>query len=100
MNEALKTKILNNKFVELLRTETVIDQNEYQPLCEALKDLAKAWKGASSIDKVLMQDLYVLPQIAKNVAESLVEHQPEMAQKIEEMAMELDALVLDCLSAS
>jgi hypothetical protein len=47
-----------------------------------------------------MQDLYVLPQIDKNVAESPIEHQPEMAKKIEEMAMELDALVLDCLSES
>ena len=45
------------------------------------------------------KDLYVLPQITRNVAESLVEHQPEMAQKVEEMAMELDALILDCFAS-
>jgi len=99
MNTALKTKILNNRFVERLRTEMVIDQNEYRPLCEALKDLANAWKGVPYIDKELMQDLYVLPQITRNVAQSLVEHQPEMAQKMEEMVLELDALILDCLTS-
>jgi hypothetical protein len=75
----------------------LIDQKEYNPLCEALKDLAEEWKEVSHVDKQLMQDLYVLPQITKNVAESLAQHQPEMAEKIEEMAMELDALILDCL---
>ena len=99
MNSELKKTILNNKFVELLRSEIVIDQNEYQPLCDALKDLANEWVGTSFIDKELVQELYVLPQITRNVAQSLVEYQPDMSQKIEEMAMELDALILDCLAS-
>jgi hypothetical protein len=99
MNDKLKTKILRSKFVDRLRTEMVIDQNEYQPLCEALKELAVEWRGVSYIDKDVAQDLYVLPQITKNVAQSLVSYQPEMARKIEEMAMELDALILDCLGS-
>ena len=99
MNEKLKAKILNSRFIDLLRTEMVIDQNEYRPLCEALKELAEAWGGISYIDKEIVQDLYVLPQITKNVAESLTPHQPDMARKIEEMAIELDALILDCLAS-
>lgn len=99
MNEKLKTKILNNKFVDKLRTEMVIDPNEYNALCQALKDLADEWKGVSHVDREVVQDLYVLPKITKSVGESLIQHQPWMAQEIEEMAIELDALILDCLAS-
>lgn len=55
MNKELKTQILDNRFVELLRAEMAIDQNAYVPLCAALKDLAKEWQGASYVDKEVVQ---------------------------------------------
>ena len=94
----LKTRIMRNKFVERLRMELVIDENEYELLCKALKELAQEWQSKNSIDKELAGDLYVLVPIARNMAEDVARARGGLAvkHKVEEMATELDALVIEC----
>lgn len=94
MSRDTKTEILQNRFVDRLRMELVIDEAEYDRLCSALKRLAEQWKPLTAIDKELMQDLYVLSSVTRNMA-------PELSGKtfeVEEMATELDALVMECLA--
>jgi hypothetical protein len=97
VDEALKQSILRNPFVDRLRLEMVVDEGAYRALCDALARLAQAWKGARLVDRELVQDLYVLAPITRNMADPLRERNPEIADRVEEMAMEIDALVLECL---
>ena len=92
------TEILGNNYLEKLRTEFVIDKKEYEKLCDSLKCLAKAWKGAKSIDKKVVQELYVLSPVTRNMAESVKEYNSKLAQEIEALSLELDALILECLA--
>jgi hypothetical protein len=94
MNQSLKTAILENKFVDKLRMEMVVDEQEYGKLITALKLLAQDWKDKDYIDKELMQDLYVLAPICHNMSPEI----PNQTGRIEEMAIEIDAIVLDCLA--
>ena len=98
MSRDFITEILDNNYLEKLRTELVIDKKEYEKLCYSLKCLAKSWKGIKSIDKKIVQELYVLAQVTRNVAESVKEYNSKLAQEIEVLSLELDALVLECLA--
>lgn len=98
MSPDLKSAILANQFLERLRNETVVDRPAFDSLCQLLRDLEQEWKSLESIDKKLAQELYVLAPVTKNMANSLVAHRPDLAREIGEMAVELDALVLNCLS--
>ena len=93
-----KKAILSNSFLERLRTEMVVDREEYSRLCEALRELAREWRGRTLVDKEIAQDLYVLAPVAKSVADSIRAHNGDRASEIYELAVELDALVLECLS--
>ena len=90
--------ILQNNYLDKLRTEFVIDKKSYEDLCYSLRCLAMEWKGMKSIDKRVVQELYVLASVTKNVAESVKEYNSHFAHEIEELAIELDALVLECLA--
>lgn len=90
--------ILQNNYLDKLRTELVIDKKSYEALCYSLRCLAREWKGMKSIDKRIVQELYVLAPATKNVAESVKEHNSNLAHEIEILAIELDALVLECLA--
>jgi len=90
--------ILQNNYLDKLRTELVIDKKSYKELCYSLKCLAREWKGVKNIDKRIVQELYVLASVTKNVAESVKEYNSHLAHEIEELAIELDALVLECLA--
>lgn len=98
MDEALKQSILRNPFVDRLRLERVVDEAAYRALCDALARLAQAWKGERLVDREVVQDLYVLAPITRNMADPLRKRSPEVADRVEEMAMEIDALVLECLA--
>lgn len=99
MPNNLKQAILQNQFLEKLRNEMVVDRKAYEALCQSLKELEQEWKNASNIDKELAQELYVLAPVTKNMADSLTGHQPHLAREISGLAVELDALVLNCLSS-
>lgn len=97
VGEPLKHSILHNRFVNCLREDGQVDDQAYQSLREALRRLADAWRGERMIDKALAQDLYVLAPITFNVAARLRDSGDPRADEVEEMAIEIDALVLDCL---
>lgn len=96
MDDTLKQAILQNRFVDRLRGELVVDLDEYRRLCDALRALAEGWRGAVLIDREVAQDLYVLAPITANMAATIRETRPSQAEEVEEMAIEIDALVLDC----
>ena len=98
MSRDFATEILNNNYLEKLRTELVVDKEEYEKLCDSLKCLAKEWKGAKSVDKRIIQELYVLAPVTRNMAESVKEYNNKLAQEIETLSLELGALVLECLA--
>ncbi|HEX2079173.1 MAG TPA: hypothetical protein VHG08_15720 [Longimicrobium sp.] len=98
MDDALKQSILQNRFVERLRLEFVVDMEAYEQLCGALRALAETWRGARMIDREVAQDLYVLAPITQSMAARMREMGLSRADGVEEMAIEIDALVLGCLS--
>lgn len=98
MPQDLKVAILQNTFLEQLRTNMAVDRVAFESLCQALIALRQEWKHHRQIDKQLMQELYVLAPVTKNVADSLKGHNLPLYIEISEMAIKLDALVLDCLA--
>jgi len=99
MPNDLKQTILQNQFLGKLRNEMVVDRRAFEALCQSLRELEQEWKSASNIDKELVQELYVLAPVTRNMADSLTGHRPDLAREIAELAEELDGLVLDCLSS-
>ena len=95
---SVESEILNNKFIHRLRNEAVVDRAEYDHLVELLGRLSIQWNGQKLVDKAVVQELYVLAPVTKNIAESLRDHAPECASELETLAVELDALVLECLA--
>lgn len=90
--------IIKNDFVNRLRMELVIDSNEYNKLCGLLRSLAVEWRHELLVDKRIVQELYVLPTIVRGVASVFAASNPSRAAEIEDLAIELDALILECLS--
>ena len=99
--EALKKRILENPFVDRLRIEMRVDEAAYEELSAMLTDLAAALRGVPLIDKELALVLYSIPQTVSNAMMSFDGHSPKpaIAGRLEDAWVELDALVLDCLSA-
>jgi len=95
---SVEAEIMNNEFIGKLRNEVVVDRAQYSRLVELLRQLAIEWHDRELVSKAVVQELYVLAPVTKNIAESLRDHDPNRAVEIEEMAVELDALVLECLA--
>jgi hypothetical protein len=58
MNIDLKNRILGNRFDIDLRSEGVINYDEYHSLCQALKELALEWRDTTLIDKEIAEDIF------------------------------------------
>lgn len=97
-SDSLRTRYFANNFVDLLRTRLILDTSEWESLKECINELALEWRGATQVDKDLVQDLYVLPTIIRGVADRIEESEDERAREIRERATELDALILEALS--
>jgi hypothetical protein len=95
----LKEAILANHFVEELRCNMRVDRDAYAHLCRQLKQLAEEWRGTSLIDKELMSEMYVLPIVTKGAADAVRSWDAKLAEEVDEMAIVLDGLVMECLSA-
>ena len=96
-----RTRVMNNSFVDRLRSEWEIDELAYHELREALGQLATKLATEERIAKDLALILYSMPQMVRNAhlhASEKGHAQPEMAKRLEEIWIELDALVLECLS--
>ncbi|MBM6619034.1 hypothetical protein [Bacillus suaedaesalsae] len=101
MRESLKEKILNNTFVDKVRNELKVDEEEYQALNQILNELIVLLKVQKDIDKELALILYSMPQIIRNTFLSLEasnEKVSDLANRLEDIWIELDELVIECLS--
>ena len=101
MREFLKERILNNSFVDKVRSEMKVDEEEYQALKELLIELIEELKKQKVIDKELALILYSMPQIIRNTFLSLEtddEEVSDLTNMLEDIWIELDELVIECLS--
>ena len=91
-------EILRNRFLDRLRNELIIDRSAYALLCDQLRRLATELSRKDSLPKPLAQELYVLPKVIHGVGLSLRPHRPDLADELDTMAHEIDALILECLA--
>jgi len=100
MEIKLKKQILSNTFTDQVLGSMTFDDSAYKKLCSSLKLLASELKGCNKIDRELMLSLYSIPTIVRNMFLSFsgVEDAPDIALKLEDAWVELDALVMECLS--
>lgn len=96
MDEALKQSILQNPFIHRLR-DLQVDEDAFRDLTAALRGLAAAWKGQPLVDKEVASELYVLTHVTRNMLERLRADASPDADRVEEMWIDLDDRVLECL---
>lgn len=96
----LKARIQANPFVDDVRTHLRFDAKAFDELCVHLTELAHAWRNEVRVDKELVSILYAAPQVVRNCYLSFASHEdpPPLARQLEDAWVELDRLVLDCLS--
>lgn len=91
---------MKNGFVDDVRINMVFNEAEYAKLVSCLTELSLALKDSKVIDKELALYLYTIPQMIQNayLSFSKENEKPEIAMKLEDAWIDLDALVIDCLS--
>ena len=98
MDEKLKQRLLSNDFVVKIRGSFEVDEESYESLCAALRDLAKEWRDKPLIDKEVMQTIYGADKSALAMIHTIGDTNPDLTDRLEAMAIELDGLILQCLS--
>lgn len=96
----VKKKLIDNNFVNVVRINMVFNDEQYNELVSSLEMLANLLKNNQFIDKELALYLYTIPQMIRNAYASFekVENKPDLAFKLEDAWIELDSLVINCLS--
>ncbi|EBD3740467.1 hypothetical protein CRZ11_21730 [Salmonella enterica] len=96
----VKQKIIDNNFVNEIRINMNFNNDEYNELISSLENLAICMKSERVIDKDLALYLYTIPQMIRNAYAGFDkwEKKPELALRLEDAWIELDALVINCLS--
>lgn len=96
----VKKKIIDNGFVNNVRINLAFNDEQYNGLVSSLEGLANLLKNNDSIDKELALYLYTIPQMIRNAYASFekVENKPDLVFKLEDAWVELDSLVINCLS--
>lgn len=96
----VKKKIIDNGFVNNVRINMAFNDEQYNDLVSSLEELANLLKNNDSIDKELALYLYTIPQMIRNAYASFekVENKPDLVFKLEDAWVELDLLVINCLS--
>ncbi|HFV9240443.1 hypothetical protein GRW77_05995 [Escherichia coli] len=96
----VKKKIIDNGFVNNVRINLAFNDEQYNDLVSSLDGLANLLKNNDSIDKELALYLYTIPQMIRNAYASFekVENKPDLVFKLEDAWVELDSLVINCLS--
>lgn len=102
MLNSLKEKISQNTFTFEARVNMRFDEAAYEDLVACLQALATELASARQIDKELALSLYTIPQAIQNLYLSLArcEIRPPITDRLEEACIELDALVIECLSGN
>ncbi|EQC2552505.1 hypothetical protein ACY3NT_004419 [Enterobacter sichuanensis] len=96
----VKKKIIDNGFVNNVRINMVFNDEQYNDLVSSLEVVANLLKNNESIDKELALYLYTIPQMIRNAYASFekMENKPDLVFKLEDAWVELDSLVINCLS--
>ena len=95
MDQALKSRILENKFVDQIRS-WIIDRDAFTALCDDLKLLAREWRAVSLIDKELVAHLFLILTVTRNMADGLeCNGYPEKAAQVRQLWAKLDNLVFE-----
>lgn len=94
----MKEKIINNNFINILRSNIEIDEDEYLSLCNELIYLEKKWKNVKCIDKELAFYLYLIPNIVRNIFLNSKDTLKDDAflERLEDILIELDQLITNC----
>lgn len=90
MDHKIKEQLFNNKLVDKVRNEMVIDENEYNALRERLTMLSRELKAEQVIDKELALILYSMPQMIRNIFLSCTAHHVQdskLANRLEDKNM-------------
>lgn len=95
---SIKDQIMANKFVDEIIICMSFNKVEYKKLVNSLSQLARYMKFNESIDKELALYLYTIPQAIRNVYLKIVDIDIPIILQLEDAWVELDALVIDCLS--
>ena len=93
-------KFENNKFDFDLRVNLSFNDEEYNELINILKDLEGEIKKYENIPINLALNLYYIPYVVRNTLNFLRNNRlnSELIQKVEDAWIEIDNLVLTCLS--
>ena len=94
----LGAKINSNKFLNSLRIDMKIDEKAFGELVELIRELAIEWRGQDAVDKHVMQEIYVIPSIIRGASDGFRERLPSVSSRLDEMAIEVDELILEALA--
>ncbi|ELQ6018902.1 hypothetical protein SM104_004119 [Cronobacter sakazakii] len=96
----IKEQIVKNGFVDEVRIKMVFNEIEYNNLVSALNELSILMKKEKTIDKELALYLYSIPQMIRYAYDSFdeISDKNDLAVKLEDAWIELDALVIEVLS--
>jgi hypothetical protein len=97
-SDQVRSRYFSNRFVERLRLEVVVDEQEWAALKTVLGELAREWQDHREVDKDVVQDLFVLPTIIPGVASRFTVDRPDVSHDLEERATEIEALILEALA--
>jgi hypothetical protein len=97
---ALTKTLAENEFTNRLRNEAHFDDRSYSDLLRVLADLGEQLKKEESLPKALALDLYVIPQVVRNLflAAKAASPDGDTTRRLEDAWTELDALVIECLA--
>ena len=100
MLERIKKQVIENEFLNEVRKRMFFNETAYNDLVSTLNELSVIMEGEQKIDKELALYLYSIPQMIRYAYDSFdkVNDKNEMAMKLEDAWIELDALVIDVLS--
>lgn len=96
----IKDRIISNVFIDEVIIKMNFNDDEYNKLVSDLNMLSNYLKNKNIIDKELALYLYTIPQMIRNIHSHFdqLEEKPELVFKLEDAWIELDGLVINCLS--
>ena len=102
LSPELKRSILQNPFQWRLRIDVTVDREAYQRLRDDVRRLAGETRDDRQIDKEVLQAIWGDIRVAEGTAALLRRRgRPEdEVFEVENMAIELDGILTDCLSVS
>lgn len=97
MNDCKET-IRSLRFVKDLHTGGFVNERAFAELCDALRNLATAWRRETLVEKNLVLALYETSTVVRNVADQLARDRlTSEADDVHDKWIVLDRLISECL---